>query len=194
MSNGSIVFNVVGLGDKAVAEGPEAAWASADLKILRAAFADPVSQSFQGIAGDFASRARHTGCRRSLPGSPRNQGPGRRPRRVLRRWRHGSQQRATSSVNVSDGLDTQTFPVMRPLPPHSSSRSSRWMSRESRPSEKLRLSARGFHRVLKLARTIADLQGADHVRRPHLAEALSYRSASDRAEAVSRNETFSASH
>jgi magnesium chelatase family protein len=61
-------------------------------------------------------------------------------------------------------------------------------------SEKLRLSARGFHRVLKLARTIADLQGADHVRRPHLAEALSYRAASDRGEAVSRNETFSASH
>jgi magnesium chelatase family protein len=49
-------------------------------------------------------------------------------------------------------------------------------------SEKLRLSARGFHRVLKLARTIADLQGAEHVRRPHLAEALSYRAASDRNE------------
>lgn len=49
-------------------------------------------------------------------------------------------------------------------------------------SEKLRLSARGFHRVLKLARTIADLQGADHVGRPHLAEALSYRAASDRNE------------
>jgi predicted ATPase with chaperone activity len=33
-----------------------------------------------------------------------------------------------------------------------------------------------------LARTIADLQGADYVRRPHLAEALSYRAASDRNE------------
>lgn len=42
-------------------------------------------------------------------------------------------------------------------------------------SDRLRLSARGFHKVLKLARTIADLQGSNDVLRPHLAEALSYR-------------------
>jgi magnesium chelatase family protein len=42
-------------------------------------------------------------------------------------------------------------------------------------SERLNLSARGFHRVLKLARTIADLDGATTVGRAHLAEALSYR-------------------
>ena len=42
-------------------------------------------------------------------------------------------------------------------------------------SERLNLSARGFHRVLKLARTIADLDGAATVGRAHLAEALSYR-------------------
>ncbi|MET0545743.1 MAG: YifB family Mg chelatase-like AAA ATPase, partial [Caulobacterales bacterium] len=42
-------------------------------------------------------------------------------------------------------------------------------------SEKLRLSARGYHRVLKVARTIADLTGEARVRRAHLAEALSYR-------------------
>lgn len=42
-------------------------------------------------------------------------------------------------------------------------------------SERLSLSARGFHRVLKLARTIADLDGAHTVGRAHLAEALSYR-------------------
>ena len=35
--------------------------------------------------------------------------------------------------------------------------------------------ARGFHRVLRVARTIADLAGEAQVRRPHLAEALSYR-------------------
>ena len=44
----------------------------------------------------------------------------------------------------------------------------------------MRLSARGFHRVLKVARTLADLDGEDKVRRIHLAEALSYRSQSDR--------------
>jgi magnesium chelatase family protein len=39
----------------------------------------------------------------------------------------------------------------------------------------LQLSARGFHRVLKVARTIADLDGMDGVGRVHIAEALSYR-------------------
>jgi magnesium chelatase family protein len=39
----------------------------------------------------------------------------------------------------------------------------------------MRLSARGYHRVLKVARTLADLDGADGIRRIHLAEALSYR-------------------
>jgi magnesium chelatase family protein len=41
--------------------------------------------------------------------------------------------------------------------------------------ERLRLSARGYHRVLKVARTLADLEGVAAVRRPHIAEALSYR-------------------
>jgi magnesium chelatase family protein len=40
---------------------------------------------------------------------------------------------------------------------------------------KLKLSARGYHRMLRVARTIADLDGAEGVRRVHLAEALSYR-------------------
>ena len=45
----------------------------------------------------------------------------------------------------------------------------------------MRLSARGYHRVLKLARTLADLDGGGAVRRVHLAEALSYRGAQERA-------------
>jgi magnesium chelatase family protein len=39
----------------------------------------------------------------------------------------------------------------------------------------MQLSARAYHRVLKLARTIADLAGEDKIAPTHLAEALHYR-------------------
>lgn len=44
-----------------------------------------------------------------------------------------------------------------------------------RIAEKFGLSARGYHRVLRVAHTIADLDGSADVRRPHVAEAASYR-------------------
>jgi len=42
-------------------------------------------------------------------------------------------------------------------------------------ANRIRLSARGYHRVLRVARTIADLEREPAVRRVHIAEALSYR-------------------
>ena len=44
-----------------------------------------------------------------------------------------------------------------------------------RAAERFGLTARGFHRILRVARTIADLDAAESIRAPHLAEALSYR-------------------
>jgi magnesium chelatase family protein len=49
-----------------------------------------------------------------------------------------------------------------------------------RAAERLRLSARGYHRVLRVARTLADLDGAPIVARRHVAEAISYRRGFDR--------------
>jgi magnesium chelatase family protein len=39
----------------------------------------------------------------------------------------------------------------------------------------MNLSARGYHRVLKLARTIADLAGCEQIKAAYLADALQYR-------------------
>ncbi|MBV9378336.1 MAG: YifB family Mg chelatase-like AAA ATPase, partial [Alphaproteobacteria bacterium] len=45
----------------------------------------------------------------------------------------------------------------------------------TRAAERLRLSARSYHKVLRVARTLADLEGTPSVTRRHVAEALSYR-------------------
>ena len=47
-------------------------------------------------------------------------------------------------------------------------------------AEKLKFSARGYHRVLRVARTLADLDDKQTVGRIHLAEAISYRMAGER--------------
>ncbi len=41
--------------------------------------------------------------------------------------------------------------------------------------QQMQMSARAYHRILKLARTIADLAGGDKIETPHLAEAIQYR-------------------
>ncbi|MGF9693616.1 YifB family Mg chelatase-like AAA ATPase [Rhizobium sp. 0TCS1.26] len=51
-------------------------------------------------------------------------------------------------------------------------------------AEKLKFTARGYHRVLKVARTLADLDDMHRVGRIHLAEAISYRMAGERMTAA----------
>ena len=58
------------------------------------------------------------------------------------------------------------------------------LSREGRQCmedlfQKLKLSARAYHRILKVARTIGDLAGEEHIKKEHLLEAACYRPASD---------------
>ena len=42
-------------------------------------------------------------------------------------------------------------------------------------AEKMRLTARGYHRILRVARTLADLESKEGIGRVHIAEALAYR-------------------
>ena len=51
-------------------------------------------------------------------------------------------------------------------------------------ADKLQFSARGYHRILKVSRTLADLDDCDCVGRVHVAEAISYRMAGDRLAAA----------
>ena len=46
----------------------------------------------------------------------------------------------------------------------------------SQASDKLKLSARGYHRVIRVARTLADLEASEELKSWHIAEALGYRS------------------
>ena len=56
----------------------------------------------------------------------------------------------------------------------------------TRVATRFGLTARGYHRVLRVARTIADLDGADTVQRPHVAEAISYRVPDAETSAIQR--------
>jgi magnesium chelatase family protein len=42
-------------------------------------------------------------------------------------------------------------------------------------AERFRLTARGYHRILRVARTIADLEGTEAIGKPHVSEAIAYR-------------------
>jgi predicted ATPase with chaperone activity len=75
-------------------------------------------------------------------------------------------------------MDSTRFAVRSPAPCQRSptnSASSITCAYLRAAAQRLQLSARAFHRVLKLARTIADLAEAETIAAPQLAEALQYR-------------------
>jgi magnesium chelatase family protein len=73
---------------------------------------------------------------------------------------HGIRTNAEADGDLLDAVATPQEPGRRLL---------------AQAAEAMRLSARGYHRVMRVSRTIADLAGSETVGRVHVAEALSYR-------------------
>jgi predicted ATPase with chaperone activity len=79
----------------------------------------------------------------------------------------------TALLSILGFLPSFVYPEFPPIPTRSTEPSAEALLRAA--MKKLNLSARAYHRVLKVSRTIADLAESDILRTEHVAEAVQYR-------------------
>jgi magnesium chelatase family protein len=75
---------------------------------------------------------------------------------------------AARKINTNSEMNVKDLAIYAPLTPEI-----KQLLNQS--AERLQLSARAYHRVIKLARTIADLEGIESITQSHILEALQYR-------------------
>lgn len=75
---------------------------------------------------------------------------------------------AARKINTNSEMNVKDLAIYAPLTPEI-----KILLNQS--AERLQLSARAYHRTIKLARTIADLEGSEYITTPHILEALQYR-------------------
>ncbi len=75
---------------------------------------------------------------------------------------------ANHRIHTNSEMNVKDLPIYAPL-----SEDIKKLLNQS--AEKLQLSARAYHRIIKLARTIADLEGVENISAPHILEAIQYR-------------------
>ena len=75
-----------------------------------------------------------------------------------------------SSIDIHCEIQAVPFAQLSQMKPDESS-----LSLLRTAMERLKLSARAYNRILKVARTIADLEGSEKVQSHHIAEAVGYR-------------------
>ena len=121
-----------------------------------------------GAEAALAALARRLGVHGAFNSRTRVRGLETLETRERQRWRAESEARSNAELD-GDLLETHATP----------DEPGRKLLMQA--AEAMRLSARGYTRMLRVARTIADLSGSEGVGRIHVAEALSYRRVAPRS-------------
>lgn len=83
------------------------------------------------------------------------------------RFKHSAVSRK-HTITTNSEMNVKELAVFAPLSPETK-------KLLNQSAERLQLSARAYHRVIKISRTIADLDGSEHIATEHILEALQYR-------------------